>query len=115
MPLAFVNSRSPTDTVNGAGVERLAHVTNVTFGFVEGESLMLALNDIAVSSGSACTSARMEPSHVLREMGLGEEHAFSSIRFSLGRTTTRSDVDYVVGRVEESVRHLRQFHPNYQA
>jgi cysteine desulfurase len=99
-------------TINGVGAERLSHVSNLTFHNVEGESLLLALDDLALSSGSACTSAKMEASHVLRAMGLGEEDAFSSIRFSLGRLTTEDDLEYVVQRIGQAVRHLRQFRPS---
>jgi cysteine desulfurase len=98
-------------TVNGAAAKRLPHVTNMTFGFVEGESLMLALDDVAVSSGSACTSAKMEASHVLLALGLDEDAAFGSIRLSLGRATTRADVDYVIDRVKHAVERLRALHP----
>lgn len=98
-------------SVNGAGAMRLSHVSNLQFGYVEGESLLLALDDVAASSGSACTSAKMEASHVLRAMGLDEEAAFASIRFSLGRGTTKNDVDFAVQRIVEVVKHLRQFNP----
>ena len=98
-------------SVNGAGAMRLSHVSNLQFGYIEGESLLLALDDVAASSGSACTSAKMEASHVLRAMGLDEEAAFASIRFSLGRGTTKNEVDFAVQRVVEVVKHLRQFNP----
>jgi cysteine desulfurase len=87
---------------------------NVSFAFVEGESLLMGINDIAVSSGSACTSATLEPSYVLKALGVGEDLAHTSIRFGLGRFNTQEDVDYVVDRVSEVVIRLRELSPLYE-
>jgi cysteine desulfurase len=86
----------------------------VSFAFVEGESLLMGINDIAVSSGSACTSATLEPSYVLKALGVGEDLAHTSIRFGLGRFNTQEDVDYVVDRVSEVVIRLRELSPLYE-
>jgi cysteine desulfurase len=93
--------------LNGCAERRLAVNLNVSFEGVEGEALLMGLPDVALSSGSACTSARREPSHVLRALGLGERRALSSVRFGLGRPTTRSDVDRAAVRVIAEVRRLR--------
>ena len=97
--------------LNGDVHERAAGFLNVSFNFVEGESLIMALKDIAVSSGSACTSASLEPSYVLRAIGLKDELAHSSIRFGLGRFTTEAEVDYTVNLVRDSVEKLRLLSP----
>ena len=97
--------------LNGDVHERAAGFLNVSFNFVEGESLIMALKDIAVSSGSACTSASLEPSYVLRAIGLKDELAHSSIRFGLGRFTTEAEVDYTVDLVRDSVEKLRLLSP----
>jgi cysteine desulfurase len=86
----------------------------LSFSFVEGESLLMGLKEIAVSSGSACTSASLEPSHVLRSMDVGDELAHSSIRFGIGRFTTREDVDYAADQVISAVRRLREMSPLYE-
>lgn len=99
--------------VNGHPEKRLPHITNISFGFVEGESLMMACKDIAMSSGSACTSASLEPSYVLKGLGIGDDLAHSSLRFSLGRWTTEAEVDYTVRKVVESVNKLRALSPLY--
>ena len=99
---------------NGHAERRLPGTSNLSFAYVEGESLMMGLNEIAVSSGSACTSAILEPSHVLRALGVGEELAHSSIRFSLGRFNTEEEVDYVIQRVKETVERLREMSPLYE-
>lgn len=93
--------------VNGNVEHRMAHVTNVSFDGLNGEQLMFALNDLAVSHGSACTSATFEASHVLRSMGLSDELAFASLRFSLGRSTTEEEIDHAIKRVNEVVDQLR--------
>ncbi len=100
--------------LNGHPDRRLPGTCNLSFAYVEGESLMMGLNEIAVSSGSACTSAILEPSHVLRALGVGEELAHSSIRFSLGRFNTEEEVDYVIKRVKETVERLREMSPLYE-
>jgi len=100
--------------VNGSMEHRLPGNLNVSFSFVEGEGLMMAIKDVAVSSGSACTSASLEPSYVLRALGVGDELAHSSIRFGLGRYTTEEEVDFVAGLVIDKVRKLRDLSPLYE-
>ena len=102
-------------TVNGHLEQRLPANLNVSFGYVEGESLLMGLKDVALSSGSACSSASLEPSHVLRAIGVGNELAHSSIRFGIGRYTTEDEVDYVADRVVKEVRRLRRLSPLYSA
>ncbi len=97
--------------VNGDLKHRVPHNLNLSFNYVEGESLLMAIEDLAVSSGSACTSASLEPSYVLRAIGRNDELAHSSIRFSLGRYTTEEDVDYTVKLLKEKVEKLRQLSP----
>jgi len=97
--------------VNGDLEQRIAGNLNISFNFVEGESLMMALKDMAVSSGSACTSASLEPSYVLRALGREDELAHSSIRFTLGRFSTEAEVDHVLGQVREQVERLRELSP----
>lgn len=99
--------------LNGHPTQRLAGNLNVSFGHVEGESLMMALYDVAVSSGSACTSVSLEPSHVLKAIGLSDELAQSSIRFGLGRFNTEAEVDRVIDRVVHEVKRLRELSPFY--
>lgn len=101
-------------TLNGHPTERLAGTANLSFAYVEGEALMMKLKDVAVSSGSACTSASLEPSYVLRSMGVSDELAHSSIRFSLGRKTTIEEVDYVIAQVIKAVTELRELSPLYE-
>jgi cysteine desulfurase len=97
--------------LNGDEEQRVAGNLNVSFAFVEGESLIMALKDLAVSSGSACTSASLEPSYVLRALGREDELAHSSIRFSLGRFSTQEEVDYAVAKIREQVDRLRELSP----
>jgi len=97
--------------INGDIDQRVPGNLNVSFNFVEGESLIMALKDLAVSSGSACTSASLEPSYVLRAIGLNDELAHSSLRFTIGRFTTEEDVDYAIGKVKEAVTKLRELSP----
>ena len=100
--------------VNGAMESRLPHNLNISFAYVEGESLLMGINDVAVSSGSACTSATLEPSYVLKALGAGDDLAHSSIRFGLGRFNTEEEVDYVTARVIEVVQKLRELSPLYE-
>ena len=100
--------------VNGSMEHRLPGNLNVSFLYVEGESLLMGINDVAVSSGSACTSATLEPSYVLKALGLGDDLAHSSIRFGLGRFNTEGEVDYVADRLVDVVRKLRELSPLYE-
>ncbi len=97
--------------LNGSDVQRVPGIVNISFAFVEGESLLMSIKDLAVSSGSACTSASLEPSYVLRALGLNDELAHSSIRFSLGRFTTEEEVDYATEQVRTAVSKLRELSP----
>ena len=99
--------------LNGHVERRLPHISNISFGFVEGESLMMGIKDIACSSGSACTSASLEPSYVLKGLGVGDDLAHSSLRLSLGRWTTEAEVDYAVASIAKAVLHLRKMSPLY--
>jgi cysteine desulfurase len=100
--------------LNGNREHRLPNCINLSFPYVEGESLIMGINKLAVSSGSACTSASLEPSHVLRAMAVGDELAHSSIRFGIGRFTTREDVEFAAKEVVENVRRLRELSPLYE-
>jgi len=100
--------------INGDLQKRLPGNLNMSFAYVEGESLLMGINDVAVSSGSACTSASLEPSYVLKALGVGEDLAHTSIRFGIGRFNTDEEVDYVAGRVIEVVRRLRELSPLYE-
>lgn len=100
--------------LNGDLEHRVPHNLNVSFNYVEGESLLMAIKDIAVSSGSACTSASLEPSYVLRALGRSDELAHSSIRFSIGRFTTEADVDFAVSLLKEKVAKLREMSPLWE-
>jgi cysteine desulfurase len=100
--------------VNGSWEHRLPGNLNMSFVYVEGESLLMGINDVAVSSGSACTSATLEPSYVLKALGLGDDVAHSSIRFGLGRFNTQAEVDYVADKVIDIVKKLRQLSPLYE-
>jgi len=100
--------------VNGDMTQRVPHNLNMSFAFVEGESMIMAIPDLAVSSGSACTSASLEPSYVLRALGRADELAHSSIRFSIGRFTTEADVDYAVALLHEKIGKLRELSPLWE-
>ncbi len=100
--------------VNGSMEHRLPNNLNMSFAYVEGESLLMGINDVAVSSGSACTSATLEPSYVLKALGVGDDLAHTSIRFGLGRFNTEEEVDYVAARVIEVVKRLRELSPLYE-
>ncbi|WP_372739598.1 IscS subfamily cysteine desulfurase [Neptunomonas sp.] len=97
--------------INGSFVQRVPANLNISFAFVEGESLLMSLKDLAVSSGSACTSASLEPSYVLRALGLSDELAHSSIRFSFGRFTTEEEIDHAIGQLKTAVSKLRELSP----
>ena len=112
---AGITTRLDHVHLNGHPTRRLPGNLNASFGFVDGESLLMSLKEVAVSSGSACTSASMEPSYVLKAMGLNEDLANSSIRFGLGRGNTEEEADYVCERVVEQVTRLRAMHPMYEA
>jgi cysteine desulfurase len=100
--------------VNGSREHRLPHVSNISFKYVEGEGLMMGVKDIAVSSGSACTSASLEPSYVLKALGLSDDLAHSSLRFGLSRFTTDEEVDYAIDHVKEAVAKLREMSPLWE-
>ncbi len=108
-----VTARLDYCQVNGHPTRRLPHISNISFGFVEGEGLMMAVKEIACSSGSACTSASLEPSYVLKGLGVGDELAHSSLRLSLGRWTTREEVDFAIAKICEGVTKLRAMSPLY--
>ena len=100
--------------VNGNTQHRLPHVANISFKYVEGEGLMMAMSDLAVSSGSACTSASLEPSYVLKSLGLSDDLAHSSIRYGLGRFTTEEEIDQAIAVTEKAVNHLRELSPLWE-
>jgi cysteine desulfurase len=112
--LQGIQAQLPETYVNGSLEHRLPGNMNISFAFVEGEGLMMALKDVAVSSGSACTSASLEPSYVLRALGVGEELAHTSIRFGLGRFNTEDEVDHVIKLVVEKVTKLRDLSPLWE-
>jgi cysteine desulfurase len=100
--------------INGSMEHRLPHNLNMSFLYVEGESLLMGINDVAVSSGSACTSATLEPSYVLKALGLGDDLAHSSIRFGIGRFNTEAEIDYVANKLIDVVSKLRELSPLYE-
>jgi cysteine desulfurase len=100
--------------LNGHPVQHVPHFVNMSFNYVEGESLIMGVKGIAVSSGSACTSASLEPSYVLRALGRSDELAHSSLRMTIGRYTTTEDIDYVVGTLTERVAKLRELSPLWE-
>ncbi|MCX2740139.1 IscS subfamily cysteine desulfurase [Pontibacter anaerobius] len=100
--------------VNGSTEHRLPHVSNISFKYVEGEGLMMGVKDLAVSSGSACTSASLEPSYVLKALGLSDDLAHSSLRFGLSRFTTNEEIDYAIDHVKEAVAKLRELSPLWE-
>ncbi|GAB3584885.1 PLP-dependent aminotransferase family protein [Hymenobacter daeguensis] len=100
--------------INGSVEHRLPHVTNISFKYVEGEGLMMGVKDLAVSSGSACTSASLEPSYVLKALGLSDDLAHSSLRFGLSRFTTDEQIDYAINHVKEAVTKLREMSPLWE-
>jgi cysteine desulfurase len=109
-----IMDRLPETYLNGHPTERLPGNANISFAYVEGEGLMMGIKDVAVSSGSACTSASLEPSYVLRALGVGDELAHSSIRFGIGRFNTEAEVDYVIDHVVYEVNRLREMSPLYE-
>jgi cysteine desulfurase len=112
--LNYIRQNLDQVTLNGHPEQHLPHLLNLSFAYVEGESLMMGIDDIAVSSGSACTSASLEPSYVLKALGVGEDLAHSSIRFSFGRFNTEEEVDYAAKKVCDVVRKLREMSPLYE-
>jgi cysteine desulfurase len=110
-----ITGRLDGTAINGSMGRRLPNNLNLSFSGVEGDALLMGINDVAVSSGSACTSAMIEPSYVLRALGVSEDLAHSSIRFGLGRFNTEEEVDYVADRVVETVKRLRELSPLYEA
>ena len=112
--LTSVKARLPEVFVNGDMAQRLPGNLNISFAYVEGEGLMMGIKDLAVSSGSACTSASLEPSYVLRALGVEEELAHTSLRIGLGRFTTEQDVDYAVEHIVQSVQRLRAMSPLWE-
>ena len=112
----FDNLNSELDYIflNGHPTQRLPNNLNISFGYVEGESLMMGVSELAVSSGSACTSASLEPSYVLRALGVGDDLAHSSIRFGMGRFTTVDEVDYAAKKIIAAVKRLREMSPLYE-
>jgi cysteine desulfurase len=112
--LTRLQANIPEVLVNGSLERRMPGSLNVSFTFVEGESLLMALRDVAVSSGSACTSASLEPSYVLRALGIDDENAHSSIRFGIGRFNTEEEIDYVADLVIRSVARLRELSPLWE-
>jgi len=109
-----IEARVSDTYINGSMEHRLPGNLNISFAYVEGEAMLMALKDVAVSSGSACTSASLEPSYVLRAVGVGEELAHTSIRFGLGRFNTAEEVDYVIDLVAKKVGKLRELSPLYE-
>ena len=109
-----ITNRLDETYINGSMEHRLPGNLNISFAYVEGESLLMGINDVAVSSGSACTSATLEPSYVLKALGTGDDLAHSSIRFGIGRFNTDAEVDYVADRVIETVERLRELSPLYE-
>jgi cysteine desulfurase len=109
-----ITSRLEEVHLNGHPIERLPGNLNLSFAYVEGEAMMMGIKNIAVSSGSACTSASLEPSYVLKALGVGDELAHSSIRFGLGRFNTQEEVDFVIDDVVKAVSHLREMSPLYE-
>src|SRR6267154_743128 len=109
-----IMSRLDEVYINGSVEHRLPGNLNISFAYVEGESLLMGINDIAVSSGSACTSATLEPSYVLKALGVGEDLAHTSIRFGLGRFNTQEEVDYVIDKMVQVVTKLRELSPLYE-
>ena len=108
-----LTSRLEVAQVNGHADRRVPHIANISFGYVEGESLLMGIKEIACSSGSACTSASLEPSYVLKNLGIGDELAHSSLRLSIGRWTTEAEIDYAIQAIEKSVNHLRTLSPRW--
>ena len=100
--------------INGDLEQRVPHNLNISFNYVEGESLIMGIKGIAVSSGSACTSASLEPSYVLRALGRSDELAHSSLRMTIGRFTTEADIDYAVQTIRENVARLRELSPLWE-
>merc|ERR1712086_481922 len=112
--LSHITERIPDTVLNGDVDQRYPGNLNISFAYVEGESLLMALKDIAVSSGSACTSASLEPSYVLRSLAVNDDMAHSSIRFGIGRFTTEDEVDFVLELLGKHVERLREMSPLWE-
>ena len=112
--MSKINGKLDDVYMNGDEENRIPGNLNLSFAFVEGESLMMGINDIAVSSGSACTSASLEPSYVLHSLGVSEELSHTSIRFGLGRFTTQEEVEYVADKIIDVVTRLRKLSPLWE-
>lgn len=112
--IARLEAEVPRSQLNGHRERRVPGTVNISFSYVEGESLLMGLKELAISSGSACTSASLEPSYVLKAMGLDDELAHSSLRISIGRPTTREEIDYVVDRISATVERLRDMSPLWE-
>jgi cysteine desulfurase len=109
-----ITSQIPDVILNGDAEKRLPGSLNLSFAYVEGESMMMAIKDLAVSSGSACTSTSLEPSYVLRALGVDEEMAHTSIRFGIGRFNTEAEIDYAVETIVDHVGRLREMSPLWE-
>jgi cysteine desulfurase len=109
-----ITTRMPDVYLNGHPTHRLPNNVNLSYAYVEGESLLMGLKEVALSSGSACTSASLEPSYVLKSLGVGDELAHSSIRYGLGRFNTEEEVDYVIEQTVETVNRLREMSPLWE-
>jgi cysteine desulfurase len=112
--MARINARLPEVFLNGDASQRIPGNLNLSFAYVEGEGLMMGIKDLAVSSGSACTSASLEPSYVLRALGVEEELAHTSLRIGFGRFTTEAEVDYAADRIVAAVQKLRDMSPLWE-
>jgi cysteine desulfurase len=112
--LTEIKKSIPDVFLNGDETHRIPGNINLSFAYIEGESMIMAIKDLAVSSGSACTSASLEPSYVLRALGLDEEMAHTSIRFGFGRFTTDEEVDFAIETVKKHVNHLREMSPLWE-
>jgi len=112
--VSYIMNNAKDVYLNGDSVQRWLGNINLSFAYIEGESMILAIKDLAVSSGSACTSSSLEPSYVLRALGLDEEMAHTSIRFGIGRFTTEEEIDYAAKLIVSKIEHLREMSPLWE-